>query len=121
MTDITKLPKWAQEHINTIKSERDHAVRELNRYCDAQTESPFRIHELVCTGEEQGATEKVRYIQTHRVEVVWKGVELSIILRPSEDGMDLQWSTPDHAIGLIAFVPTSYQSARLVNPKEVKT
>ena len=120
MTDITKLPKWAQEHITNIQRERDIAVRALNEYCDSQTYSPFRIRELECTGEEQGPSEKIRYIQTHKIEVVWRGVELSIILRPSEDGMDLQWHEPDRIGGLIAFVPTSHQSARLVNPKEVK-
>ena len=119
MTDITKLPKWAQAHIQTIQRQRDNAVRALNNYCDSQTESPFRVREWEYTGEERGSTTKVRYIQSHTMEVLWKGVELSIILRPKEDGMDLQWSAPNRIGGLIAFVPTSHQSARLVNPKEV--
>ena len=38
---IEKLSKWAQEHIRTLKYERDTAVRALNNYVDGQTESPF--------------------------------------------------------------------------------
>lgn len=30
MSDITKLPKWAQEHIRTVERERDSARRELD-------------------------------------------------------------------------------------------
>ena len=39
--EVTKLPKWAQEHIQTIERQRDHATATLKEFLDSQTPSSF--------------------------------------------------------------------------------
>lgn len=108
---IAKLPKWAQEYIRQLERERAEAIRALNRYCDDQTPSAFRIHELESTGETVGPSQKTRHIQTHKMEVDWQGVELTIILR--NDSIDLQWRGSAGVTSECAFIPRSFQAANL--------
>ena len=110
---IAKLPVWARAHIKNITREREVALKALNRYVDDQTTAPFYIDEMECTGEQQGPSFKRRYVQTSKMAVEFKGVELTIYLRERE-GIELQWSTPHRGGGNIAFVPTSFQAATLV-------
>ena len=109
---IEKLPKWAQEYIRNIEREREVAVNALNEYVDNQTPSPFFIDEMECTGERKGPTIKRRYVQTHKIEIEHQEVSLRIILR--DESIDLQWSG-EKMLGDVAFIPSSYQSARLVS------
>lgn len=118
---INKLPTWARNYIAALQNQRDIAVRALNQYCDEQTESPFQIPELECTGEEAGSdapVKKVRYIQTRRMEIKWQGVELSIMLR--DDRVNLQWGLPSFRTGDVAFIPCSYQSADLKAKEQMR-
>lgn len=108
---IAKLPRWVQEHIADLVSERETAVRALNEHLDSETPSPFRVQDLVCTGEEQGPSSKTRYIQAHRMEVVYKGIELTIYLR--DNAIELGWSSEDRAVGEVAMIPYSFQQVRL--------
>ena len=112
--DITKLPRWAQEHIRKLEMQRDAAVDALNEFVDAQTESPIYYEQTVCTGENDrgGPSFKRRYVQTHGVTVEWRGVELDVRLR--ENGIDLQWAALDgRHREPIGFVPSNHQSGRL--------
>lgn len=117
MMNIEKLPKWAQEHIEKLSRERDVAIRALNQYVDNQTPSEFYIDEMECTGEEQGATTKKRYIQTYRMNVKHKDVHLSIMLRDSQ--IELQWGSDKFVREEVAFIPQSHMSAKLVNKKHM--
>lgn len=113
---IAKLPKWAQEHIETISRERELAVRSLNQYCDESTPSPFSTFEYVCTGEIQGPSGKRRYIQAIAIEVEWRGVTLRIDANDygnNGKGIRLQWGTKRNTEE-VAFIPTSYQAARIL-------
>lgn len=115
---ITKLPKWAQEHIKNLTRQRDVAVRALDKYVNKQTESSFYTEDLECTGEQSGPTCRKRYIQTHSIFVVWQGVKLQIDAHDYGNvgsGIYLRWSADDRISNDIAFIPASYQSARLVN------
>jgi hypothetical protein len=110
---IEKLPKWAQEYIKDLEREREVSIRELNSYCDEQTESPFYTLDLVCTGENQGPSQKVRYIQTNKIEVNNGGVLLQLILRGNH--ICLSWTAEDFLQSMdVAFIPTGYQQASLV-------
>lgn len=112
---INKLPKWAQEYIAKIERERDIAVRALRDYTDSTTESPFSVTTPECTGEQAGPSHIKRYIQAHTVDVEWRGVKLSISAHDycADDGIRLQWETK--RLGRdVAFIPMSYQCARLV-------
>ncbi len=75
---LVKLPKWAREEFRTIRLERDAAVKKLNKYVDDQTVSAFEIRDLVSTGEQQGPSMKIQYIQTHRVHVQCGLMELDV-------------------------------------------
>ncbi|HDY68749.1 MAG TPA: hypothetical protein ENH85_13290 [Candidatus Scalindua sp.] len=111
--NVDKLPKWAQSYIKDIERERETAIRALNEYIDNQTKSSFYIDEMECTGEDQGPSVKRRYIQTHKITVVHEKVELNIMLRKRE--IDLNWGGLNHSCEDVAFIPSTYQSARLVS------
>jgi hypothetical protein len=117
---IAKLPKWAQEHIEKITRERETAISALNEWTDSQTESPFCIEDFLCTGEEKGPSFKKRYIQTHNISVTWAGVCLEIRLR--EDEIDLSWcGGTRHSTSDAAFIPYSYQQARIKSRENMRT
>lgn len=73
MSDITKLPKWAQEHISSLEFKRNEAIKTLNRFLDEQTESQFFIAEHPCTGESTGPVFKKLFIQARRAVAVKHG------------------------------------------------
>lgn len=107
-----KLPKWALQKIEMLEAERRTAVDALLRYTDEQAESPFRITELECIGEQVGPTFLTRYIQARKMEIVWKGVELTVITK--DDGIFLSWATDSQsARDFVGLVPTAFQQAML--------
>ena len=112
---IARLPKWAQEYLKQLESDRLSAVRSLNEYVDDQAESPFRYWDYVNTGEEGRApSHKTKFIQTNKMEVHWAGIELRVLIRPGQNEIDLQWSKADGSrIEEIAFIPKSFGSAVL--------
>jgi hypothetical protein len=61
--EITKLPKWAQEHIQTIERQRDFAIKTLDDFINTQTPSDFFVDEF-----SQKGTIK-HYIQTRKITV----------------------------------------------------
>lgn len=111
--DISKLPLWAQKYISDLKRQRETAVRFLNESLDRQTESPFYVESYESTEETTGPSLKYVYFQTHRMQVHHAGVYLSITLR--DKSVDLTWGNRRFGLGNVAFVPTSYQAASLVN------
>lgn len=116
---LQKLPKWAQEHIEDMERQRLAAVHALNDYVDDQTESPFRYWDYICTGEQQGPPCRAKFIQTRKIEVHWAGVELAVLIRPSEKEIDLQWcSSNDLTTDTdLALIPKSFNSA-VIKAKE---
>lgn len=117
---ISKLPKWVQNHINDLERQRDVAVRELNAYVNTQTSSPFYIDDLVCTGEKNnGPSTKRRYIQSSRMDVEFRGVHLTIVLRPQDRGMWLSYGSIDNLTG-VGIVPVAANCFELVNKLEMR-
>ena len=114
---IAKLPKWAQEHINSLSRQREIAIKELHESLDTQTKSPFYIDDHVCL-EKGGPTSIRKYIQTHKITVHHQGVELTVILRNKE--IDIQWGAGNGSLQEVAFIPESYQKARLVSKKNMR-
>ena len=107
-----KLPKWALQKIEMLEAERRAAVTALQRYTDEQTESPFRITELECIGEQVGPTFLTRYIQAYKMEIAWKGVELTVITK--DDGIFLSWVAENQSVrNFVGLVPTAFQQAML--------
>jgi len=125
VSDITKLPKWAQERIRDLERQRDVAVKTLNQFQDSQTPSPVFYREFVCTGETDGSSEKIGYIQASVIEFTHAGVFLRVMLSrekdPSRDfGIELSWSNTDRHSAQVAFIPKSYQQAQLVAKENMR-
>ena len=120
MENLSKLPKWAQKEFENLQRERDIAVRALREYTDSQTESPFFIDELESTGDTDGSgpASYTRYVQTHKISVKHGGVLLDIYLR--DNNIELQWNNYERHFEDIAFIPESYQKARLVHPDNMR-
>lgn len=116
--DLSKLPKWAQEHIADLKRQRDHAIRDLDEHEDNQTPTPFFYETFCCDGKQGKApTPRRYYFESHRhMTVEYMGVRLEIILR--DRGIDLSWAASGKRVHeVVPFVPTSYQAARLEGVK----
>lgn len=95
-----RLPQYAKDYIEQLKSERDQAVEVLNRHIDQQTDSPFSYEEHPCLGEGRGCepTFKKFYVQTNHITVVYEGIEVTVLLRPLE-GIEVMWSSTKRAMG----------------------
>lgn len=101
-TQISKLPKWAQEHIRQLQRQRDIAVRELREYMDSQTESKVYYDDLTCL--ENGAPSQLRrYVQTNKIAIVHEGVELDIYAAPG-DGIRIRFGVMKHGRHRIASI-----------------
>lgn len=118
---IDKLPKWAQQQIRQLTQERDSAVSALFRYEDAQTPSKVwteDIHHLL------GRTTFVKnYFQCDGLTIEQAGVRLKVRgLWDEKTPISLAWGPAccDSRLGDIAFIPESYQQARLVAPENLR-
>ena len=124
MYDVGRLPKWAQERIESMERERDTAVNALNAYTEHQTESPFYFDDFLCIGEDgagRGPTFKRVYINgTNEMTVLFKGVELTIILSPNDKGMSISWNNADYMSGHVAMVPKSFQQVELIAKENMR-
>lgn len=122
---IAKLPKWAQDHISKLESERFVSVRTLNEFCDAQTKSGIYFDDLVCTGERTGPSAKRKYVQTNKIEVEHAGLQLSVHLSRRDDsqrsfGIQLQWSTLKRMCSHVAAMPTAFNTLELVAKENMR-
>ena len=118
---IAKLPKWAREYIEKLERERDIAVRDLRQSLDTQTPSPFFVEDRVSGGKVGTWDYKCRYVQTHKITVEYKGIHLEVYAKLDENGIDLQWGSPDEGPHHdIALIPASHQSARLVSKENMR-
>lgn len=115
--DVTRLPKWAQKKIRKLEQEREAAVRALNETLDKQTPSAFSYFDYLSTWETKSPSQKLFYVQTHKMTVNHAGVELNILLRDTQ--IDISWGTDDSRTRAIAFIPTSYQAAKLVTKENI--
>jgi hypothetical protein len=113
--NFDKLSKKVQDYIRKIERERDIAVRALNEHLDNETPSEIYIEEYESTGEEIGPTLKRRNIQGYKVSFEHAGVGLDVSIF-DDNCIDLLWSKKNHLLsGDVAFIPSSYQGARLVS------
>lgn len=127
---IEKLPVWAKELITDLNRQRLEAVNALRRYMDNQTVSPFRFVDTLSLGlveaveQSDAVTLVVRYVDTHRMTIVNSGVLLDITVPLDRPGLELKWgddSGHNYTGGReVALIPTSFQSARIVHPKDMR-
>jgi len=111
---FNRLPKWARDLINNIRSQRDSAVRALNEMLDSETESPISYTTFVHTGEKDGYARmqtapqfKKKYIHAKRVDFNHLGLELHVSIR--DDHIEVSYERTNSATGVVTFVPTGFQ------------
>ena len=115
---VAKLPKWVRGIIQKLTRERDVAVKALNNFCDNQTKSEFYYEDCLSTGETRGPTLKKRYVQTYKIQVENAGVFLEIGVK--DESIELKWANRKSGLGDVAFIPDSYQSAKLVAKEKMR-
>lgn len=121
---LEKLPQWAQAAFRALARERDESVANLKEWTNDQTPSPISITEHPCTGDQRGPDFISRYIHGDNIKIEWMGCRLEIGLRQQgptnahEDCISLQWEPTDSARAL-AFIPESYQRARIQHPSRL--
>ena len=116
---IKKLPKWVQNNIKSLERERESAINKLNEYIDNQTPSSVFYEDLVCTGEQQGPSNKRKYIQSHRIEFEHDGVYCAVTLRKGY--VQINWSGGERwGSRDVAMIPESYQSIRIVSKEKMR-
>lgn len=123
---LSKLPKWAQEHIQNVERQRVVAVRALDEYVDSQTPSSFYTEDLECTTD-GGPTMRRRYIHGHQISIDHAGVHLDIHLARKDDGqrefgIELQYGATEGSLGFspIAIVPHSVNAIQLVHKENMQ-
>lgn len=117
MRDISKLPKWVQEHIRDLKRQRETAINCLNDFVDSQTPSPIFYDDVICSGEETGPSWKRTNVQTNQITINHAGVELRIVLR--DEAIDIGWGKIGNRIcSPVYFIPSAYQQAYLYAKEE---
>src|SRR5271166_3700346 len=114
---FARLPKFAQEEIETLRRQRQQAVAALNNFVDQDTPSNVWFDERPCTGESPGPTYKKHYVQSRWLEVEWAGVRLTVLLRGGSHGdhevIDLAWQDEKRTHGEVTMQPRSYQNVYL--------
>ncbi len=109
---ISKLPKWAQDRFATLTRKAQRAEKVLSEYVADQTPSEV-WHEN---------SDSKQFVQTDKITIEHADVILEVTLF-EDDPIKLSWrpSGKGHHLGDICFIPTAYQQARLVNPKNAST
>lgn len=119
---IAKLPKWAQEHIESLSRELASQTSLSKRMVDDQTPSEFFVDEWYSTPSVK------RYIQspTKRITVNYSGITCGIFLASKDDGqreygIEIQYHASDRAYGGPAvLLPRGFNTISLVNPNNMK-
>lgn len=124
MSDITKLPKWAQKRIRTLERQLDAAVDTLKQFTDTQTPSHVSYMEIVGLGGTSPNEFMRKYIQTSRLEIEYAGVHLGILLSDQgsqrDHGIHLSWHGDERQSTQIACVPTGFQAIGLIAKENLR-
>jgi len=104
---VSKLPVWAQDHINDLERDVRNTRRRLDRFLDTQTPTKVWVEDYVAGVKS--------YVPDDRVVISHQGVTLEVNAR-GDEGIRLQWRPQGtHGLGELSFVPVSYQQARITN------
>jgi len=115
MNDLTKLPKWAQAHIEALHRQRDTAVAKLDEYLDSETEANFYQDDILC--DETPPRFVKRHIQGHRIQGEFEGVTFTILLRKGY-GVEINYGALERHIGDVILQPYTFQGIRLFLPEK---
>lgn len=113
---IAKLPKWAQEHIQTLERQRREVVGVLEDFTQANNTGPVRCRIMVSDGEGVGPSHREVRFDAHWIEIDHAGVSLSITL--AHDEIRVAYSQEKRASGCVYLKPTSFQQFTLKDKLE---
>jgi hypothetical protein len=117
MSDISKLPKWAQERIRDLERQRIAAVEALDAFEAAHATGPVTVNQMVCDKNGGPSIRKVRF-DAHWLVIEHAGVELNITL--AADEIRLGYSQAGRvSVSAVYFQPTSFQQFKLKSKMEL--
>src|SRR5688572_7213962 len=117
MNDVSKLPKWAQDHIRHLDKERVEARNALQRFCAIQT--PTKVHYVDFVMQPEGPTVKC-FVPSDRVTFTNAGVVLEVTVAEKR-GIRLQWYGSDRMTNRdAALIPESHQAVWLVSRENMR-
>lgn len=113
---LENLPKWAQKHIKDLTRQAFMARRELREYVDNQTESNFY------TENWNSDEEKLlrNFIQTHKMTILRDDVEVTVLLRHDEPGIDISWTDHQRISREVALIPIGFNSIRILKQGDMR-
>lgn len=106
---ISALPKWAQDHIQTLERQRKEAVDALNAAQDTATPTPVFFERHVCVNSGEGTVTTKHYIPTDRITVEYEGI-----------ASKLQRAGMTGVMSEVAMIPESFQQVRLVEKSRLR-
>jgi hypothetical protein len=100
-SQIEKLPMWAQKHMDTLRGQRDAAVKTLLEFKDTQTESGVFIQAHPCIGKSvdsseagTGPTFVKSFIQAKRVYFQLPRADLELEVYVNQDKQRVELRCP---------------------------
>lgn len=120
---IAKLPKWAQGYIKNVERQRDCAVRAYEEMKDAQTPSAIYAEDMDSVTASGGPANRKTYLQSHAVNIQAHGILLRVATEYGNtygESITLSWSKAENFSGDIAFIPLSYQHAKLITKEKMR-
>ena len=114
---LAKLPKWAQEHIADLERRVVLAERTLQEYNDSQTPSEFFYEDFNRMGGNDSTKSIRRYIQTYRMTVERDGVQVDVLLRQDDPGIEISFSSSNRLVSQVAMVAASFNKI-IILPKD---
>ena len=120
---IDRLPKWAQTYIQGLERQRDCAVRAYEEMRDTQTPSAIYAEEMDSVTASGGPVNRKTYLQSHAVSIQAHGILLRVATEYGNthgESITLSWSKADNFSGDIAFIPLSYQHAKLITKEKMR-
>ena len=109
----SKLPKWAQEHIEDLDQRAVIAERTLKEIRNNQTPSEFFVEGW------DGKLER-HYVKTHKISVEREGVHVDILLRLDNPGVDVSFWSTNRLCREIAMVPTGFNQVRIMTKEQMR-
>lgn len=115
---LDRLPKYAQEYIKDLERTVETAEAKLDQYVNVNNHGSFAVQELVCLTENRSLERK---IDAYRMRVEHADIHLEVSIG-HDDCIDLRWTAGSDRYGLgdVAFIPTSYQNAKLIHPRRTR-
>jgi len=114
---FAKLPRYAQNAFHQERRSKHDAEEKIRRLTDTQTKTKIWVEDYGAEIDHQR-----EYVQGDAIVIAHAGVCLKVTAY-RDQGIELSWSEGDcpYGTGDVAFIPTSYQQARLTAVENMHT